>query len=74
VYVACGRFEGFFEYNLNPWDVAGGAIIVQEAGGKLSKFTEGGDCIFGREIVASNGNVHPEMLQTIAEFWKKPQA
>ncbi|ARS37003.1 inositol monophosphatase family protein [Pontibacter actiniarum] len=71
VYVACGRFEGFFEYNLNPWDVAAGAVIVQEAGGRVSKFTEDGDFVFGREIIASNGHVHPEMQQTIAEFWKK---
>ncbi|RAU84285.1 inositol monophosphatase family protein [Pontibacter arcticus] len=71
VYVAIGRFEGFFEYNLNPWDVAGGAIIVQEAGGKVTKFTEGGDYIFGREIVASNGKIHSEMLETIAEHWKQ---
>jgi myo-inositol-1(or 4)-monophosphatase len=70
-YVAAGRFEGFFEYNLNPWDVAAGVVIVKEAGGKLSKFTEGGDCVFGREIVASNGNIHPEMLQTIAKHWKE---
>ncbi len=69
-YVAAGRFEGFFEYNLNAWDVAGGAIIVQEAGGKLSKFTADGDYIFGREIVASNGNIHPEMQETITEHWK----
>ncbi|MEJ8802630.1 inositol monophosphatase family protein [Pontibacter sp. H249] len=69
-YVAIGRFEGFFEYNLNAWDVAGGAIIVQEAGGKLSKFTAGGDYVFGREIVASNGHIHQEMLDTIAEHWK----
>lgn len=71
-YVAAGRFEGFFEYNLNAWDVAAGVVIVQEAGGKLSKFTEGGDYIFGREIVASNGNIHSEMLQTIALHWKQP--
>jgi myo-inositol-1(or 4)-monophosphatase len=70
--VAVGRFEGFFEFNLNAWDVAGGAIIVQEAGGQVSKFTDGGDYIFGREIVASNGNVHQEMLDTIAEHWKEP--
>lgn len=70
-YVAAGRCEGFFEYNLNPWDVAGGAILVQEAGGRLSKFTAGGDYVFGREIVASNGNIHAEMLETIAEHWKK---
>ncbi len=69
-YVAAGRFEGFFEYNLNAWDVAGGAIIVQEAGGKLSKFTADGDYIFGREIVASNGNIHPEMQEAITEHWK----
>ncbi|MDX5435950.1 MAG: inositol monophosphatase, partial [Pontibacter sp.] len=74
VYVACGRFEGFFEYNLNPWDVAGGAIIVQEAGGKVSKFTEDGDFVFGREIVASNGNIHTEMQKTISEFWIQQQA
>jgi myo-inositol-1(or 4)-monophosphatase len=70
-YVAAGRCEGFFEYNLNAWDVAGGAILVQEAGGRLSKFTAGGDYVFGREIVASNGNIHSEMLETISEHWKK---
>lgn len=71
-YVAAGRFEGFFEFNLNAWDVAGGAIIVQEAGGRVSKFTDNDDYIFGREIVASNNNIHQEMLDTIAEHWKEP--
>lgn len=70
-YVAAGRFEGFFEFNLNAWDVAGGAIIVKEAGGRVSKFMEDGDYIFGREIVASNGNIHQEMFDTIAEHWKE---
>lgn len=69
-YVAAGRCEGFFEYNLNPWDVAAGIVIVKEAGGHLSKFTKGGDYLFGREIVASNKNIHKEMLDTIEEFWK----
>lgn len=69
-YVAAGRCEGFFEFNLNPWDVAAGIIIVQEAGGHLSKFTDGGDYLFGREIVASNKTIHQEMLDTIAEHWK----
>ncbi len=69
-YVACGRFEGFFEFNLNAWDVAAGIIIVQEAGGKVTTFKEGGDPVFGREIVATNAKIHPEMLATIAEFWK----
>lgn len=69
-YVAAGRCEGFFEYNLNPWDVAGGTIIVLEAGGRLSKFTSDGDYVFGREIVASNSNIHSEMQETIQEHWK----
>jgi len=73
-YVAAGRFEGFFEYNLNPWDVAAGALLVQEAGGRVSKFTDSTDYIFGREIVASNGSIHQEMLATIAAHWKKPLA
>lgn len=70
-YVAAGRCEGFFEFNLNAWDVAAGIVIVQEAGGKMSKFTAGGDYLFGREMVASNGSIHQEMLDTIAEHWKE---
>ena len=70
-YVAAGRCEGFFEFNLNPWDVAAGIVLVQEAGGQLSKFTENGDYLFGREIVASNKNIHQDMLDTIAAHWKE---
>ena len=69
-YVSCGRFEGFFEYNLKPWDVAAGALLVQEAGGTVSTFNGGNDYIFGREIVAS-GLIHEEMLGVIGEFWNK---
>jgi myo-inositol-1(or 4)-monophosphatase len=68
-YVACGRFEGFFEFNLNAWDVAAGVLIVQEAGGKVTTFKEGGSPVFDREIVASNSAVHNEMLQVIGEVW-----
>lgn len=67
-YVACGRFEGFFEYNLNAWDVAAGAFIVQQAGGKVSDFKGENDFVFGREIVAS-GNIHKELLSTIRNIW-----
>lgn len=67
-YVACGRFEGFFEYNLNAWDVAAGAFIVQQAGGTVTDFKGGGDFVFGREIVAS-GNIHEGMLSTINNIW-----
>ena len=53
-YVACGRFEAFFEYNLKPWDVAAGTLIVQEAGGLVTDFRNGKDFIFGGEILAAN--------------------
>lgn len=72
VYVACGRFEGFFEYNLNAWDVAAGALIVQEAGGKVTDFSAGDKYLFGREIVASNSKIHEAMLSQINTFWEKP--
>ena len=68
-YVACGRLEGFFEYNLNPWDVAAGAFIVQQAGGKVTDFKDGNDYLFGRELCASNSAVHPEMLKVIKTQW-----
>jgi myo-inositol-1(or 4)-monophosphatase len=64
-YVACGRFEGFYEYGLNSWDVAAGAFIVKEAGGKVSDFSGGNDFVFGREIVASNSVVSDELLSII---------
>lgn len=65
VYVACGRFDGFFEYNLNPWDVAGGALIVQEAGGIVSDFSGGKNFLFGKEIVAANPNIYKEYLNVV---------
>ena len=69
VYVATGRSEGFFEYNLNSYDVAAGTLIVQEAGGMVSDFSGGEDYIFGRKIVASNGHIHREFLKVLAEHW-----
>ncbi len=65
-YVACGRFDGFFEYSLSPWDVAGGAILVQEAGGTVSDFSGEGNYLFGREIIACNSHIFTE-LQTIIQ-------
>lgn len=64
-YVACGRFEAFYEYGLNPWDVAAGILIVQEAGGSVSDFSGGNNHIFGEEIIASNGKVHADILSRI---------
>ncbi|HZI23686.1 MAG TPA: inositol monophosphatase family protein, partial [Chryseolinea sp.] len=68
-YVACGRLEGFFEYNLNPWDVAAGIFIVQQAGGKVTDFTGGNNVLFGGELCAGNGAMHAEMLDIIKSNW-----
>ena len=67
-YVACGRMEGFFEYNLKPWDVAGGAFILQQAGGKVTDFSGGDNYLFGGELCAA-GHVHAEMIKVIKEKW-----
>ena len=68
-YTACGRFEGFFEYNLKPWDVAAGILLVEEAGGKVTDFSGGGDSIFGKELVAGAVPIQDEMQKIIADFW-----
>ena len=67
-YVACGRFEGFFEYNLNAWDVAAGAFIVQQAGGHVTDFSGGNQYIFGREILAGC-EVHSQILKVVKDNW-----
>jgi len=64
-YCACGRFEGFYEYGLSPWDVAAGALIVQEAGGSVSDFNGGNNYIFGGELVSSNPFIHDELMKVI---------
>lgn len=66
-YVACGRFEAFYEYGLHPWDVAAGAFIVERAGGKVSCFDGSNNAIFGKDILASNSLVHQEMLARISK-------
>ncbi len=68
-YVACGRFELFYEYGLNPWDVAAGAFIVQQAGGEISTFSGDDNYIFGREIVASNGKIHKEFMKKLNVYF-----
>ncbi len=68
-YVAAGRFEGFFEYNLNPWDVAAGAFIVQQAGGRVSDFRGGNNFLYGKEICAAGAGIHAAMQSLIAEEW-----
>jgi myo-inositol-1(or 4)-monophosphatase len=70
-YVACGRMEGFFEYNLNSWDVAAGAFIVQQAGGTVTDFKGGNDFVFGGELCAGTKGIHPEMLAIIRKEWNR---
>jgi len=71
-YVACGRFDGFWEIRLHPWDVAAGILIVREAGGQATDFAGTPDCVSGRRIVASNGRIHKQMLRVIAEGANAP--
>ena len=68
-YVACGRFDGFFEYNLNAWDVAAGIVLVREAGGEVVDFKGNDQSIINREILATNGNITKEMLQIIEKHF-----
>ena len=68
VYVACGRFDGFFEHALHAWDVAAGIIILKEAGGKVCDFKGGDDYLFGKEIVASNNNYFPAFYKKVNQF------
>lgn len=55
-YVACGRFDGFWEYGLHPWDIAAGIFLIQQAGGKVSDFELEDDYLFSGNVIAANGN------------------
>ena len=68
-YVACGRFDAFFEYNLNAYDVAAGAYLVQQAGGKVMNFAGGAEFLETREMLATNGIVSDEILDTIKKHF-----
>lgn len=68
-YVACGRLDGFWEFNLNPWDTAAGVLIVQEAGGKVTKFNGAPFQLDSRETLASNGLVHQALLDEIEQVF-----
>lgn len=68
-YVACGRFELFYEYGLQSWDVAAGALIVKQAGGKVSDFRNNNNYVFGKQVVASNSLTHDEFIKKIDNFF-----
>jgi len=67
--VASGRFDGFWEFNLNPWDTAAGVLIVEEAGGKVSRFDGSPFLLDSRETLASNGLVHEALLREFEEIF-----
>jgi myo-inositol-1(or 4)-monophosphatase len=64
-YVAAGRFDGFWEVRLHPWDMAAGSVIAREAGGRLTDFSGKDLSIYGQELVASNGLIHDAMLAVL---------
>ena len=64
-YVAAGKFDCFWELGLSPWDMAAGSIIIEEAGGLISDFWGEDSYLSNGYIVASNGHIHPEIIQII---------
>jgi myo-inositol-1(or 4)-monophosphatase len=64
-YVASGRFDGFWELKLNPWDVAAGVLIVEESGGSVTDFKGSQTTIYGKDLLASNGLIHEQMIEIL---------
>jgi myo-inositol-1(or 4)-monophosphatase len=70
-FVAAGRFEGFYEIGLNPWDVAAGSFLVKQAGENVTDFGGGDGYIFGKSLASSNGLIHNEMIEVISEYFNE---
>lgn len=68
-YLACGRVDAFFEYNLSPWDVAAGGLIVKEAGGTVNDFKGGNNWLFGKEIACTNGLLESDFNNALRQFF-----
>jgi len=68
-YTAAGRFDAFYEYNLNAWDVAAGIVIVKQAGGHIVNFSGGNEVLDTRELLATNGNITNEMLEVVQKYF-----
>ncbi len=66
-YVAAGRYDGFFEYGLAPWDVAAGGLIVREAGGTVTDWTSGENWLHGKRIIAANSSIHEYLSKCVIE-------
>jgi myo-inositol-1(or 4)-monophosphatase len=68
-YVACGRYDAYWEFNLNPWDTSAGVLLVREAGGMVTRFDGSPFRIESDEVLASNGKLHPEMTATFEDMF-----
>jgi len=68
-YVACGRFDGFYEYGLHPWDVAAGALIIEQAGGLIGDFSGSENYIYGKEIIGSNPFIFEQFLKIVQKYF-----
>jgi myo-inositol-1(or 4)-monophosphatase len=68
-YVAAGRLEGFWEFNLNPWDTAAGILLVEEAGGRVTNFEGGGFRLNSEETLVSNGLIHEELVRIFEDLF-----
>jgi len=70
-YVACGRFDGFWEVTLNPWDMAAGVLLVEEAGGKFTNFKGFPSTIYFPNVLATNGLIHEQMVEVLRRGQKQ---
>lgn len=69
-YVACGRYDAFYEYHLQPWDVAAGSLLIQEAGGSICDFKGGANYLFGENYVGTNGHIHEEFMEVVKKHFR----
>jgi myo-inositol-1(or 4)-monophosphatase len=67
-YGAIGRVDAFWEMDLHPWDTAAGVVILAEAGGRVTDFSGGSFSVYGKEIIASNGRIHDEMIRILKKL------
>jgi myo-inositol-1(or 4)-monophosphatase len=68
-WTACGRLDGFYEYGLNPWDVAAGTLLIREAGGVVTTFGGGDDPIFGEDLVCTNAEIYAGLMSEIRKIF-----
>ncbi len=68
-WVAAGRFEGYFEFNINSWDIAAGCLILSEAGGVTTNFKGESDYLFNKNVIASNLTIHKEFQEVVQRIW-----